>query len=104
MTRKFKYVNDGCDPKSATTLDQLFGNKRQLNLPYKKLPELEAALKRMNLVDMQSLAITLGIKPCSERIRLSRACVDQFERLTKTYGFAKKIKPEDEELFDPAAF
>lgn len=96
----FKYVNDGCDAKSARTLEELFGVKKELNLPYKRLADLEQGLKAMNLVDMQSLAVKMGIKPCAERQRLMRACVDQFTRLTKTYGYAKEPAKDVAPLID----
>jgi hypothetical protein len=101
-TPQFTYVSDGVDPKQATTLDELFGRKKQLDLPYSSLAELDKDLKTMNLLDMQSLAIKMGIKPTSDRHRLVRACQDQFIRLTKTYGVAKSSK--DKGSFDPSKF
>lgn len=102
MNRKFKYVLDGCAPKDANTVEQLLGFKRELNLKYKSSEELTASLKTMNLLDMQSLAVELGVKPCNDRKRLVRACTDQFVRLTKTYGSAK-VKNKDIN-FDPSNF
>lgn len=96
--KTYKYVEDGCKPSDARTLDELFGKKKVLNVPYKSKAELETALKAMNLLDIQSLAIKMGIRPTSDRPRLVRACLDQYSRLVKTYGLAKQ---PTEDLFDP---
>ena len=101
---KFKYVKDGTDPKSATSLEQLFGSKKTLNVGYSNSDELEVSLKGMNVADIQTLAVKLGIKPCSNRNQLVRACIDQFNRLTKTYGNAKTPKSEPVKDFDPSKF
>ncbi len=97
---KFKYVADGCDRKDAATLDQFLGQKKVLDLPFQELREMEAALKSMNLIDIRALAVKLGLKPVGDRPKLVRGCVDQFNRLTKTYGSAKRNSP-DEVKFDP---
>lgn len=98
---KFKYVTDGCEPKTATSLDQLFGQKKTLNLPFQQVHEMEAALKSMNLIDIRSLAVKLGLKPIGDRPKLVRGCIDQFNRLTKTYGSAKAQNSENAVKFDP---
>jgi len=104
MNRKFKYVSDGTSPKDATTMDELFGVKKKAVLPFSSLPQLEASIKRMNMAEIQTLAIQMGIKPCSERVRLVRACIDQYNRLTKTYGAAKTPDLESQPTFDPSKF
>lgn len=102
---KFKYVNDGCNPKDATTINQLFGTKKELNLPFQRVQEMEAAMKSMNLIDIRSLAVKLGLKPTGDRPRLIRGCIDQFNRLTKTYGNAKIVDDSfTPEKFDPSKF
>ena len=103
MNRKFKFVSDGIDPKNARTLDELMGVRKELNYPFKNVSELEAHLKTLNMLDMQNLAVDLGIKPNMERPRLVRACMEQFVRLTKTYGAAKQVTKASTN-FDPSSF
>ena len=97
---KFKYVKDGCAPKDAHTIDQFFGQKKVLDLPYQTVEAMEGAFKTMNIHDIQKVAVRLGLKPTNERPRLVRACVDQFQRLTKTYGSAQ-ISEVESKPFDP---
>jgi hypothetical protein len=100
----FKYVTDGTSAKDASSVDQMFGIRKVLNLPYQTSAQLESALKGMNLADIQKLAVTFGIKPASHRPQLVRACIDQFNRLTKTYGAAKEQTSEVLPTFDPSKF
>lgn len=104
----FKYASDGhVDAKSASTIHELLGIERKVSLPYDSLASLEKALKTMNIVDMQSLAMKMEVKPISDRPRLVRALTDQYVRLHKSYGCAlKKVEDEAEatKKFDPKNF
>jgi hypothetical protein len=106
--KRFKYTSDGeAGQKGARTIHEALGIKRHLNLPYDSLASLDKALKTMNLVDMQSLAMKLGVKPISDRPRLSRAVTDQFVRLHKSYGAAlqrDETMDLDGDNFDPSQF
>lgn len=106
--RKFKYVSDGeAGQKNARTIHEALGLKRTLVLPYETFAGLEKALKTMNLVDMQAVAMKMGVKPINDRARLNRALCDQYIRLHKSYGCALKrdetldLKSDD---FDPKQF
>lgn len=108
--RKFKYASDGDNSgkRGGRTLHEILGIKRELNLPYETLDGLTRALKTMNLVDMQALAMKMEVKPIGDRARLSRALTDQYIRLHKSYGCVLKRENEepvtDENNFDPKNF
>jgi hypothetical protein len=97
---KFKYVTDGFVKDSARTIDNALGYKKIPAIAYNDLASLENALKTMNLLDMQDLAVTFGVKPTSDRPKLVRSVVEGFKRIRRTYGDA--LKPQKENTFDPS--
>lgn len=104
--KTFKYASDGeiSNNKSASTIHDLLGIKREVNLPYESVGDLEFALKTMNIIEMQALAMKLQVKPISDRPRLTRALVDQYVRLHKSYGCALKRGDENAKPFDPSQY
>jgi len=104
---KFKYVRDG-NIDNPRTIDEAMGFRKSPVIGgYTSVAELQNALKTMNLVDMQDLAIKLGIKPVGERQRMIRSMCDQFKRLTRTYGNAINAPVNEEKEsqdFDPSKF
>jgi hypothetical protein len=99
---KFTYVSDGYAKDSARTIESALGFKKIPAIAYKDLATLEKDLKTMNLMDMQDLAVTFGIKPTGDRPKLVRSVVEGFKKIRRTYGDALKENAPD--TFDPSKF
>lgn len=98
---KFKYAVDGTKKDCPSTIEEVLGIKKSLDLPYSSQAALEEGVKTLNMHDLQALAIRLGIKPCADRPRLVKNITTQYIRLTRTYGSAINENPPE---FDPSKF
>lgn len=103
--KSFKRVADGvAQTDTKMTIKELWGPKETLKLPYNSVADLEAAIPRLNLLDLQKLAVELGVKPCGDRPRLSRAVKDKYIKLTKTYAGARRNYDVSDEPIDPSQY
>jgi len=104
--KRFNKVTDGVSEAGGKlTIHDMTGRKRKaLNLPYESVADLESAIPRLNMLDLQKLAVSLGIKPCADRPKLSRAVKDKYISLTKTYAGARRKYDISDEPLDPKQY
>lgn len=85
---KFENVADGKDRgvnKSPRSLAEAMGFKGSDKYNTSDAEEYEKALKSMNLVDLQSHAIGIGIKPNCERRALQERLKKEFRKTNSSY-------------------
>lgn len=85
-----KQVDDSITFANIRTIDELIGVESQTPFKQKSLAEFEEEIdKKMNLADMQELAVRVGLLPIHDRPMLKKRLIDEFKRHLRNWSSAE---------------
>jgi len=84
------------EQKPLKPLSAIFADKSRDKYKEETVGDYETKLSRMNFLELQNHAISLGVKPSTERIMLTKHLLNEFQRnkgeITRLFGDQKKSK------------
>lgn len=96
----YKYQSHGREGQEPSRINHLLGAYEVNPLPYKDEKELEASMSKMNLIDIQKMAIKIGLVPTGDRKKLCKSVAVKYRDLVRLCGVnapKKEFNPNEYE-------